>query len=71
MAIQVGVWAGDLHQVHVGEFEFPSWAEASAYMKEQVDGGMLCNVLDTDFKTPPSRLEEMNAALLKMGQAVK
>jgi hypothetical protein len=71
MAIQVGIWAGDLHHTHVGEFSFSSWADASAFIQEQVDNGMLCNVLHTDFKVPESRLDEMNRALLAASEALK
>ena len=62
--IQVDVWAGDMHQKHAAAEEFDTWAEAAQFMEQQVEAGLLCNVLHTDFKTPPERVEEMTAAVL-------
>lgn len=62
--IQVDVWGGELHQNHVASVEFDTWAEASQFMEQQVEAGLLCNVLHTDFKTPSERVDEMTAAVL-------
>lgn len=63
MPLQVDVWAGDLHQNHVGTFRTQSWDKAAKFMQRQIEGGMLCNVLHTDFKAPPERVKEAEAAL--------
>ena len=63
MPIQIDVWAGELHQDHVGSHHTDDWPAAAEFMQAQVDAGMLCNVLHTDFKAPPERVAEMEAAL--------
>ena len=63
--IQVDVWAGDLHQKHADSRVFNTWVEASEFMEQQVEAGMLCNVLHTDFKVPSERFDEMSQAVLK------
>ena len=61
--IQVDVWSGDLHHQHAGTREFSEWEDASTFMAEMVEAGMLCNVLHTDFKAPAERVSEAEAAL--------
>ena len=63
--IQVDVWGGELHQNHVASVEFKVWADASQFVEHQIESGMLCNVLHTDFKAPSERVDEMTAAVLK------
>ena len=60
---QVDVWGGDLHQNHSDTQSFEDWAEASRFMASRVESGLLCNVLHTDFKAPPERVNEAEAAL--------
>lgn len=63
MPIQIDVWSGDLHTNHVGRHQVDNWQEAASFMEGQVEGGMLCNVLHTDFKAPPERVAEAEKAL--------
>jgi len=63
IGIQIDVWAGDLHQRHVGVEYFSDWRTASAYMAEQVEIGHLCCVLHTDFLAPPNRSDEAERLL--------
>ena len=63
MAIQIDVWSGDLHQRHTGTLKTECWKEAAEFMEGQVEGGMLCNVLHTDFKAPSDRVAEAEKAL--------
>lgn len=63
MAIQVDVWGGELHQSHIGCLKTDDWQEAFTFIETQVEGGMLCNVLHTDFKAPPERVAEAEIAL--------
>lgn len=65
MKIQVDTWGGDLHQRHVSQNTFETWEAASEFMRLRIDEGHLCNVLDADFKAPPGRAEEAEAAMLK------
>ena len=64
MPYQVDVWAGDVHERHVGRLRTDTFEKAAAFMERQVDAGMLCNVL-TDFKAPPDRVKEAEAELVK------
>ena len=69
MTYQVDSWGGDLHQRHLGAKRFDHFEEAAKFMESQVDAGLLCNVLHTDFKAPPERVAEaerdLAATLLK------
>lgn len=65
MAILVNVWAGDVHQNHVGSYTSEDWSEVFQFVEAQVEGGMLCNILHTDFKVPPERVAQAEAELLK------
>lgn len=65
MPLQIDVWSGELHQNHAGTFRTDDWEKAADFMEQQVDAGMLCNVIHTDFKAPPERLAEAEAALAK------
>lgn len=65
MSYQVDVWAGDLHQEHVGATSFDTWAEAADFMGPLVDAGLLCNTLHSDFKAPPERVRAAEESLLK------
>ena len=58
MPYQVDTWGGDLHQTHVETSLFEDWTDAQSYMRTRIDAGLLCNVLDTDFKTPANRVHE-------------
>lgn len=64
--IQVDVWAGYLHQKLAVRQNFDSWAEASAFIEQQVEAGMLCNVLHTDFKSPGERKVELDKVMLNL-----
>lgn len=66
MPYQVDIWAGDLHQRHIGCETFDEWAEAAIFMQQHVDAGLLCNILHTDFKAPMHRVDEQIAALAKI-----
>lgn len=65
MPYKIDVWGGDLHQRHIGATEKDDWSAAADFMAPLVEAGLLCNVLHTDFKCPPERLEEMERELAK------
>lgn len=64
MTIQTDVWAGDLHQERVAGHEMDNWEDVKNLIREQVEGGMLCNVFHKDFATPEDRVEEANMKTL-------
>lgn len=66
MSIQIDVWGGDLHQSLVRERVAESWTEAAAIIETEVEAGMLCNVMHSDYKCPESRVDEMNAAMAQL-----
>ena len=51
--IQIDVWAGEHHQSLVREYFVKNWHEAASIIEREVEAGMLCNVLHTDFKSAP------------------
>jgi len=63
MALLIDVWAGEVHQSHVGTLTTESWEDACKFIEQQVEAGMLCNILHTDFKAPPDRRGEAERAL--------
>ena len=63
MAIQIDYWSGELHQHHHGTEYFDNWNDACRSIEEAVENGFLCNVLHTDFRAPPERLEEAKQLL--------
>lgn len=65
MPYQIDVWGGDLHQNHLGAKHCETWAQTADFMAPLIDAGLLCNVLHTDFKAPPERVEEMEKELAR------
>lgn len=56
--IQIDVWAGKEHQSLVREHFVDQWSDAARIIEQEVEAGMLCNVLHTDFKTQSSEANE-------------
>ena len=64
--IQIDIWGGILHQSLVREYLVASWVEASEIIEREVEGGMLANVLHTDFKAPADMADAANEAFAKL-----
>lgn len=65
MPYRIDVWGGDLHQRHLETQELDSWRDAETYMLRQVESGLLCNILHTDFKAPADRASEQAQELIR------
>lgn len=65
MPYQVDVWGGDLYQKHAGSKRFEDWQSAADFMERLIDAGLLCNVLDTDFKAHPDKVAKAERRLAK------
>lgn len=61
--IQVDIWGGDLHQRLVRSYEETDWKRVAEIVECEVEAGMLVNILHTDFKCPPEKVEEQTNKL--------
>jgi hypothetical protein len=56
--IQIDVWGGDMHTELVREHQAKSWTQAAKIIEQEVETGMLVNVLHIDFKAPADLAQE-------------
>lgn len=63
--IQIDVWAGDLHERHAGSYFFDDWPAAQRFIRDKVETGFSCHVLNTDFRCPDGRVTEEACALVR------
>lgn len=64
MTIQIDVWSGDCHQTLCREYYLSNWVDAVKIIEQEVEAGMLVNVLHTDFKAPPEKAKSAMLSLL-------
>lgn len=69
MTIIVDIWGGDLHQNYVKRLEFDAWPDAASAIEAEVEAGLLCNVLHSDFKCPDDKVEVANVAMSALVRA--
>ncbi len=58
MPIRIDLWSGELHTNFHSRYETSDWKTALALIEVSSEAGLLVNVLHTDFRVPPERMQE-------------